>query len=221
MCTGRARDRIPGMRNPWLDIPLADYEGHMALPEVGQAKLLADIFATALRDYQPPSIAVIGCAGGNGFDRIDPDVTTRVVGVDLNARYLQRTRQRFSGKFQALNLVHANIEHDILPSQPVRLIFAALVLEYVDVVKTLPRIRAMLEEGGILITVVQMPSAIVPAVTPSPFTSLKTVEPIMRWVKPSALRATAKDSGLSEIHSKTYRTPAGKEFQQQTFRFAA
>jgi hypothetical protein len=30
------------MRNPWLDIPLADYEGHMALPAIGQSRLIAD-----------------------------------------------------------------------------------------------------------------------------------------------------------------------------------
>jgi hypothetical protein len=30
------------MRNPWLAIPLADYEGQMALPEIGQAQMLAD-----------------------------------------------------------------------------------------------------------------------------------------------------------------------------------
>jgi hypothetical protein len=27
------------MGNPWLDIPLDDYEGHMSLPEVGQAQV--------------------------------------------------------------------------------------------------------------------------------------------------------------------------------------
>jgi hypothetical protein len=26
-------------RNPWLDIPLGDYEAHMALPAVGQSQL--------------------------------------------------------------------------------------------------------------------------------------------------------------------------------------
>jgi len=36
------------MRNPWLDIALADYEGHMALPNVGQAQILSDVFARAL-----------------------------------------------------------------------------------------------------------------------------------------------------------------------------
>ena len=32
------------MTNPWLEIPLADYEGHMALPGVAQAALLAGRF---------------------------------------------------------------------------------------------------------------------------------------------------------------------------------
>ena len=30
------------MSNPWLDIPLADYEAHMALPSIGQSRLIAD-----------------------------------------------------------------------------------------------------------------------------------------------------------------------------------
>ena len=54
--------------NPWLTIPLADYEAHMALPQVGQARLLADLFAAELRVGSPSSVAVLGCAGGNGFE---------------------------------------------------------------------------------------------------------------------------------------------------------
>ena len=50
-------------RSPWLDIPLADYEGHMSLPEVGQARLLADLLAAAIDRHALRSIAVLGCAG--------------------------------------------------------------------------------------------------------------------------------------------------------------
>ena len=32
------------MKNPWFEIPLSDYEGHMDSPEVAQATLLADLF---------------------------------------------------------------------------------------------------------------------------------------------------------------------------------
>jgi hypothetical protein len=51
------------MNNPWLDVPLADYEGHMALPGIEQAQLLSDIFADVLAKFSPRSVAVIGCAG--------------------------------------------------------------------------------------------------------------------------------------------------------------
>ena len=52
------------MSNPWLTIPLEDYEGHMAMPDVGQAKMLANEFEELLKIYAPTSAALIGCAGG-------------------------------------------------------------------------------------------------------------------------------------------------------------
>ena len=36
------------MSNPWLSIRLEDYEGHMALPDVGQAKMLVNEFSEKL-----------------------------------------------------------------------------------------------------------------------------------------------------------------------------
>ena len=74
------------MKNPWLDIPLADYEAHMALPHVDQASLLSDVFADALSKYSPRAAAILGCAGGNGLDRVDVKQTERVVCVDINAK---------------------------------------------------------------------------------------------------------------------------------------
>jgi hypothetical protein len=41
------RDSKSAMSNPWLNIPLADYEGHMSLPAVGQAQMIAEQFARA------------------------------------------------------------------------------------------------------------------------------------------------------------------------------
>ena len=36
------------MRSAWLDIALADYEGHMAEPGIGQAEMLATQFGEFL-----------------------------------------------------------------------------------------------------------------------------------------------------------------------------
>jgi hypothetical protein len=70
------------MTNSWLNIPLADYEAHMSMPTVGQAQMIADQFDRALKRWAPTSVAVIGCAGGNGLDRIEQG-TLRRVGLEL------------------------------------------------------------------------------------------------------------------------------------------
>src|SRR5438309_637460 len=68
------------MGNPWLQIPLTDYEGHMSLPYVAQADLLADLFGLALQRHLPDSVAVLGCAGG---PRGDLGGVPRAVGPTL------------------------------------------------------------------------------------------------------------------------------------------
>jgi len=40
--------------------------------------------------HAPSSVAMLGCAGGNGLERVDPGVTTRVVAVDIHLSYLWR-----------------------------------------------------------------------------------------------------------------------------------
>ena len=147
------------MRNPWLTIPLADYEGHMAAPGVAQSQMLSEIFADVLDRYTPQSIAVLGCAGGNGFASISPAITKRVVGVDLNSRYIAEARARYEGRFRSLELHVADVQEDALAFEPVDLLFAALILEYVDVDALFARVRTMLRADGELVSVVQLPSA--------------------------------------------------------------
>lgn len=88
--------RSPSPANVWLDVPLDDYEGHMRAAGVGQLDVLRDLFAEALTVCRPASVAILGVAGGNGLDAIDPLSTTRVVGVDINPEYLAATGRRFS-----------------------------------------------------------------------------------------------------------------------------
>jgi hypothetical protein len=43
--------------NPWLQIPLDDYESHMSLPAVGQAQMIADQLERAIARWAPASPA--------------------------------------------------------------------------------------------------------------------------------------------------------------------
>src|SRR4029453_7985258 len=83
------------MNNPWLEIPADDYVGHMSSPEVGQYQLLNLLMRDILDSTRPRTLLVLGCSMGNGFEHIDPHVTSRVVGVDINPLYLERLVEKF------------------------------------------------------------------------------------------------------------------------------
>ena len=212
------------MTNPWLDLPLADYEGHMAHPDVAQSPLLADFFAQHLNRFRPQSVAIIGCAGGNGFERIDWTTTRRVVGVDLNGRYLEQVRRRFQTNdarpdriSERLELIEGDVQTNVVEFDPVDLVYAALVFEYVDVAATLARLRRFLNPGGALVTVVQLPSTELSPVSPSPYRSLLVLESVMKQVDPNQLRAIAAHHGLHQLSCSKRETGRGRQFQVQTF----
>jgi SAM-dependent methyltransferase len=212
-----ARSRRRRMRNPWLDIPLADYEGHMALPHVGQAQLLSDIFAAALHKHSPRSVAILGCAGGNGLDRVDLKTTERIVCLDINSEYIEQVRARFGHRMPMLEAIVGDLQADNLSFPAVELIFAGLVFEYVDVDGVLAKIRPRLSENGVLVTVVQLASSSIPKVTPSPFASLNKLSSTMRLVNPEYLRRLAAMRGYQEIKSRDSQAPGDRQFQVQAF----
>jgi hypothetical protein len=206
------------MRNPWLDIPLADYEAHMALPHVAQSGLLAELFGLVLKMYSPESVAVLGCAGGNGFDRVDPAVTGRVVGIDLNPEYIAAAADRFRERLPALELLVGDMETEAVTFEPVAMIYAALIFEYVNAAVVLKRLPSLLRRNGLLCTVVQLPSASIPDITPSAFAGLGGLSSVMRLVSPQELRELAAERELQEVHQQQAESPTGKRFQMQVFR---
>jgi hypothetical protein len=207
------------MRNPWLDIPLADYEGHMASPEVAQAQMIADVFAELLQSQRPGSLAVIGCAGGNGFERIHRRDTTRVVGVDINPAYLAEARRRFDGAVEELDHCCADdgAAADDLAFAPVAQIVAAQIIAYVDASVVLPRLAARLCPGGLLAVLLQLPARGVPEITRTSRTRLSALAPVLRLVDPEAIAGAARTAGLSATGTRRIDLPTGKSFQLLRF----
>ncbi len=206
------------VKSPWLDIPLTEYEGHMALLQVAQAQLLSDLFADALRQYRPRSVAVLGCAGGNGFERIPTTATPRVVGVDLNPAYVQQAHLRFAGRIPQLELYVGDVQTDVFGFAPVELLFAGLLFEYVEIDAALRQMRGMLVSGGTLLSVVQLPCGTAQMITPSPYTSLAALAPIMRLVAPEALERMAAAHGFRQFAAHTATAAGGKQFGVQALR---
>ena len=206
------------MRTPWLDIPLEDYEQHMALPQVAQAQLLADELGALVAAYRPSSVAIIGCAGGNGFERLVGAGVARLVGVDINPSYIGVVARRYGGSLPGLELHAANIESEVALFEPVDLIYAALLFEYVDVGRAMRTLMRHCRPGAALATLLQLPHAGIAAVSPSPFASLRALEPVLRLVSPAQLRAHAEDAGFGHESTVTIVLPTGKQFALQRFR---
>jgi trans-aconitate methyltransferase len=205
--------------NPWLDIPLADYEAHMALPHVGQAELLAARLDAAVREHAPASLAVLGCAGGNGFERLPESL--RVVGVDVNAAYVAAARSRHAARLARLELHVADVECDALAIEPVDLVYAALFFEYADASLALDKIRSWLRRGGALVAILQMPSDEVADVTPSPYAALAPLAAAMKLLAPQDLAALAAVRGYRLLGTEIAAASGGKRFAVLTFELGA
>src|SRR5262245_40982741 len=121
------------MRHPWLDIPIAEYEAHMALPSIGQAQLLGTALLRTVTQFRPHSLAVLGVAGGNGLECLDRGLVRRVVALDFNPEYLALCSQRYAASFTEFEAVLHDLSQGPPGISPVECVFAGLVLEYLCV----------------------------------------------------------------------------------------
>lgn len=200
------------MTTPWLDIPLGDYEAHISMPAVGQAQLMTQQLEALVARYRPASVAVIGCAGGNGFDRLAGRGLSRVIGVDINPRYLEALRQRYSPGLAGLQLLAADIQTDGTLFEPVDLVYAALVLEYVDISAALRTLRRHCRLGGIVVTLTQLPHPSLAQISATPYISLQKLGAIMRLVASEELLLEAHRAGFALQSATTLTSAGGKQF---------
>jgi SAM-dependent methyltransferase len=198
------------MTNPWIQIPADDYEAHMASPDVAQLQALNALMAGVLAEFTPSALAVMGCTTGNGFEHVDTARTQRVVGVDINPEYLGILEDRFMGKIPGLELIEADFASLSFKIEPVSMVFAALVFEYVDVCDAVHAIDRCLAPGGLFVAALQMPSPESAPVTPTPYVSLELLAPIMSLVSPADFSGLCGNTGLGLVRTQTIPLRKGK-----------
>ena len=197
--------------NPWLALPLEDYEGHMGSDTVNQLGPLADLFGEALARLRPRSLAVLGVAGGNGLEHVDSSRTVRVVGIDVNPDYLAVTRQRFHD-LRGLELVCADLACEAVEIEPVALVHAALVFEHAGTGRCLDSAVSLVAPGGHLSVVLQIPTEGREAVTPSSYPSMCTLAEGFAFVDPHHLRRLLAQQDLRLTHQSRRTLSTGKAF---------
>lgn len=198
-----------GMPNPWLDIPLEDYEGHMGAEGVRQLETLSDFFARALEICRPESVAILGVAGGNGLEKIDCAVTTRIVAVDINPRYLETVQQRFAA-MSGLELCRADLAAPPLSVAPVQLVHAALVFEHTGLERCLDNALSLVAPGGRFSVVLQTPSPTEQGVAATRFQSIQSLRDSFALIDISQFRGTLGEKGFQLSHQEQRPLQSGK-----------
>ena len=143
--------------NPWTVVPATDYETHMGAAGADQLAPLSQLFQEIYLSAQPDRLLVVGCSTGNGLEHVDPSITKRIVGVDVNLQYLGIARQRFFHLGPALELFCNEVEKFRQPPASFDMIHAALVLEYVQPDVAVRRFADWLAPGGTCSVVLQLP----------------------------------------------------------------
>jgi hypothetical protein len=205
------------MRHPWLEIPIADYEAHMALPSVGQAQLLGTALQRTVAQFRPRSLAVLGVAGGNGLEFVERALVRRVVALDFNPDYLALCSQRFAASFTEFEPVLHDLSQGPPAIAPVECIFTGLVLEYLCVESFCGYLASLLTSDGCFAVLIQLPSPMLPEVSPSPFTSLTRLESAFSFVDPASLHDCLSAHGFSRLIADRYDLDSGKSFYYASY----
>jgi SAM-dependent methyltransferase len=204
--------------NPWLQIPLEDYERHMSHHQVGQSTLLNALTKKYMDSIKPQSVIFVGIAGGNGLEHIDNKITQNVYGIDINQEYLDIASKRYKPKIRSLQLLNLDITQDAEIICKADLIWAALVLEYTGIEKTLSFCKNNLRERGHLIISIQSNNN-KQSVSPTGIESVKKAGEIFSIIDPEELVSKAAINDYAIIEQEENYLPNGKSFI--TFHFIA
>jgi len=199
------------MSSPWLTIPLEDYEGHMRSPEVQQLSVLSELFQYALDHSRPESVAILGVAGGNGLAQIVPAITKRIVGLDINPRYIDAVRQRFAF-LPGLELQTCDLTQQELRLPTVSLVHAALIFEHAGLGLALTNALSLVAPEGRLSVVLQMASQQEPGVSSTDYPSMQTLKHDFTLIDIDQFRDLLTQKNFQLVAQETRSLPAGKAF---------
>lgn len=200
--------------NAWATIPLHEYESHMNHPQIGQAEYLAEKMGELARLIQPQSVAVIGSAGGNGFDQLQEAGVEFLIGIDINNDFCDVAFERYGEQFEHLEIMTADFCDESCLFEQVQFLFAGLFFEYVDPEVALAKCAEQIVPQGYFGAVIQLHSDSIPEISPSPYAdSLNCLSAIMNLIDPVQFENSAKECGFSLLDSRVDTLESGKSFK--------
>jgi hypothetical protein len=190
----------------------------MSDAQVGQLQRLHDITAEQLAGYPARVIGVLGVAGGNGLDLINPETTDAVYGYDVNHDYLAACEARYRDSLgDRLHLVETSIDRSVTIER-VDLLIANLIIEYVGAEEFAAFAAAKAGSIGVLSCVIQRNDAAGFVSSTDYASSFDALASVSSDVDPDGLDSAMSDAGFAALGRCEYPLPNGKTLLRQDFR---
>jgi hypothetical protein len=144
-----------------------------------------------------------------GLEQIDCATTKRIVGVDINAEYLDKVQHRF-GTLAGLELHCLDLTEQDFSLAPVALVHAALIFEHVGLGLALEHALSLVAPGGSLSVVLQLPSVDQQNITSTCYTSMQKLKQHFAIIGIGEFRALLAQKGFRLVDEESRSLPAGK-----------
>jgi threonine dehydrogenase-like Zn-dependent dehydrogenase len=138
-------------------------------------------------------------------------VTKRVVGVDINPRYIEEVHRRF-GALPGLELHCRNLAEQHLSLAPVDLVHAALIFEHAGLGLALKNAMALVAPGGSMSVVLQLPGEEDQAIAPTIYSSMQTLKQDFALIDRREFQRMMAAEGFGLADEEHRSLPGGKAF---------
>ena len=205
------------MSHPWEDIDLDTYEAHMSSTDVFQIQTLNKITEHQLSDYNPSSVAILGIAGGNGLDKINDDITKKVYCIDVNKKYLDVCKSRYTHLLGILEFVCCDLSriNTVLPFSDIHI--CNLIIEYLGEKKFAKLILNSRDNVNIVSCVIQKNNEISFVSSTNQSSEFQPIMSIHNDIDGKKLTKVLCDIDFYCIKNEFYKLPNGKEFLRIDF----
>lgn len=167
--------------------------------------------------YPSRAIGVLGIAGGNGLDVIDPQAIDALYGYDINPDYLAACEARFRHAFgDRLRLIETAIDRSVRIER-VDLLIANLIIEYVGLDEFAAFAAANARSMGVLSCVIQQNDAEGFVSKTEHASSFDALASVSSGVDLPVLDSAMSGVGFVALGRWEYPLPNGKSLIQRDF----
>lgn len=204
------------MENPWKRIVLSDYERHMSLDSVRQIQVMNALMEEQFSKYPAETAMLLGIAGGNGLEHINPKKIKTLYGVDINREYLKACVERYPDLKDTLVCIQADLTAPKLELPRAGLVVANLLVEYIGY-ECFRRVLAAVQPDYVSCAIQLNTGS--DFVSDSPYLYVfDGLEAVHRQMSETAMEEALSESGFHLVETKEYPLPNGKKLARLDFK---